>query len=55
MHRESGHWKKYGPAMLDIILEPPTAFWNVDTQFGRGGHYINHPTNMPTIQLKNTL
>ena len=35
----------------DIILEPPKKFWNVDTQFGRAGRYINHPANLPTIQL----
>ena len=38
--------------VTDIILEPPVEFWNVDTQFGRAGHYINHPANLPTIQLK---
>ena len=38
----------------DIILEPPIEFWSVDTQFGRAGHYINHPTNLPTIQLRDT-
>ena len=37
--------------VTDIILEPPIEFWNVDTQFGRAGCYINHPTNLPTIQL----
>ena len=35
----------------DIILEPPIEFWNIDTQFGRAGKYINHPTNLPTITL----
>ena len=35
----------------DIILEPPIEFWNIDTQFSRAGHYINHPANLPTIQL----
>ena len=37
--------------ITDIILEPPVEFWNVDTQFGRASHYINHPANLPTIQL----
>ena len=38
----------------DIILEPPIEFWNIDTQFGRASHYINHPANLPTIQLMDT-
>ena len=29
-------------------------FWNIDTQFGRASHYINHPANLPTIQLTDT-
>ena len=37
--------------VTDIILEPPIEFWNVDTQFSRAGCYINHPANLPTIQL----
>ena len=37
-----------------IIIEPPIKFWNVDTQFSRAGCHINHPTNLPTIQHKNT-
>ena len=37
--------------MMDIILEPPMEFWNIDTQFGRAGRYINHPANLPTITL----
>ena len=40
--------------VTDIILEPPIEFWNVDTQFSRVGCYINHPTNLPTIQLMDT-
>ena len=38
----------------DIILEPPIEFWNIDTQFGRASNYINHPANLPTIQLADT-
>ena len=38
----------------DIILEPPIEFWNIDTQFSRASHYINHPANLPTIQLADT-
>ena len=35
----------------DIVLEPPVKLWNIDTQFGRAGKFINHPTNLPTITL----
>ena len=38
----------------DIILEPPIEFWNINTQFGRASCYINHPANLPTIQLVDT-
>ena len=37
--------------MKDIVLEPPVEFWNIDTQFGRTWKYINHPANLPTINL----
>ena len=40
--------------VMDIILEPPIEFWNVDTQFGRAGRYVNHPANLPTIKLMDT-
>ena len=40
--------------VTDIILEPPVEFWNVDTQFSQASHYINHPSNLPTIQLTDT-
>ena len=40
--------------VTDIISEPPVEFWNVDAQFGRAACYINHPTNLPTIKLKDT-
>ena len=40
--------------VTDIILEPPVEFWNIDTQFGRSKHYINHTANLPTIQLADT-
>ena len=40
--------------VTDIILEHPVKFWNIDTQFGRGSRYINHPSNLPTIQLTDT-
>ena len=35
----------------DIVLAPPVEFWNIDTQFGRAGKFINHPVNLPTISL----
>ena len=34
-----------------IIHELPIEFWNTDTQFGRAGKFINHPTNLPAIKL----
>ena len=37
--------------MKDVVLEPPVEFWNIDTQFGRAGKYINNPANLPTITL----
>ena len=37
--------------MKDVALEPPVEFWNIDTQFGRAGKYINHPANLPTTSL----
>ena len=40
--------------VTDIILEPPVKFWNVDTQFSQASCYINHPANLPTIQLNAT-
>ena len=36
------------------MLEPPIEFWNIDTRFGRASHYIDHPSNLPTIQLTDT-
>ena len=38
-------------SMKDVVLEPPAEFWNIDTQFGRAGKYVNHPANLPTISL----
>ena len=35
----------------DVILEPSVELWNIDTQFGRAGKYINHPVNIPDITL----
>ena len=35
--------------MKDVVLEPPVEFWNIDTQFGRAGKYVNYPVNVPTI------
>ena len=35
----------------DVVLEPPVEFWNIDTEFGRAGKYVNHPADLPTISL----
>ena len=35
----------------DVLLGPPVEFWNIDTQFGRAGKYVNHLVNLPTISL----
>ena len=32
--------------VIDIVLEPPIEFWNIDTQFSRAGRYINYPVNL---------
>ena len=37
--------------MKDVVLEPPVEFWNIDTEFGRAGKYVNCPVNLPTISL----
>ena len=31
----------------DVVHEPPIEFWNIDTQFGRAGKFINHLSNLP--------
>ena len=46
--------KTWSCNVTDIILEPPVKFWNVNTQFSWASRYINHPANLPTIQLTNT-
>ena len=35
----------------EVVLETLMEFWNINTQFGRAGMYINYPTNLPTIKL----
>ena len=35
----------------DVVLEPPVEFWDIDTQFGWAGKYVNHPVNLSTIKL----
>ena len=37
--------------VMDIVLEPPVEYWNINTQLGRAGKYVNHPANVPTISL----
>ena len=51
-NQATGRTQSYN--IKDIILEPPVKFWNIDTQFGRASHYVNHPSNLPTIQLNDT-
>ena len=54
LHIENMLPEKYGlwsSNMKDVVLEPPVGFWNIDTQFGRAGRYINHPANLSTITL----
>ena len=46
--------KTWSCNIIDIILEPPIKFWNIDIQFSRSSCYINHPANLPTIQLVDT-
>ena len=38
--------------MKDVVLEHPVEFRNIETQFGRAGKYVNHPTNLSTISLQ---
>ena len=47
-------WKIQSCNVKDIILEPHIQFWNIDTQSSRASCYINHPANLPTIQLVDT-
>ena len=51
-NQATGKTRSYN--ITDIILEPPIEFWNIDTKFSRASHYINHPANLPTIQLADT-
>ena len=52
LHIENQATGKQGHATSKMqLLEPPVEFWNIDTQFGRAGRYINHPANLPTIKL----
>ena len=37
--------------MKYVVLKPPVEFWNIDTQFGRAGKYVNHPANLSPISL----
>ena len=32
----------------DVVHKPPVELWNIDTQFGRAGKFINHPSNLPS-------
>ena len=46
--------KIWSCSVKDIILEPPIEFQNIETQFSRANHYINHPAYLPTKQLADT-
>ena len=39
----------------DAVHEPPVKLRNTNTQFGRARKFINHPMNLPTITLHDTL
>ena len=39
----------------DVVNEPLVELWNVDTQFARVGKFVNHPTNLLTVALNDTL
>ena len=52
LHIENqGTGKEQSCNVKDIVLEPAVEFWNIDTQFGSAGKFINHPINLPTISL----
>ena len=53
-HREPRHRKNTILQHQRHHPRTPIEFWNIDTQFGRASHYINHPANLPTIQLMDT-
>ena len=48
-NQAAGKTRSYN--VKDVVLNPPVELWNIDTQFGRPGRYINHPANLPTITL----
>ena len=54
IHIENQATGKIQSYNIKDILEPPIKFWNTDTQFSRPSCYINHPANLPTIQLADT-
>ena len=37
----------------DVVHKPTVKLWNIDTQFGRAGKFINHLANLPPITLYN--
>ena len=39
----------------DVMHEPLVEPWNVGTQFGRVGKFMNHPANLLTVMLNDTL
>ena len=52
MHIENQATRKVQSCNVkDVVLEPLVDFWNIGTQFGRAGKYVNHPGYLPTITL----
>ena len=47
--------KTWSYNLKDVVHKPPVKLWNIDTQFGRAGKFINHLTNLSTITSQNTL
>ena len=43
--------KVWSCSVKDVVLEPPVEFWNINTQFGTAGKFINNPANLPTLSI----
>ena len=51
-NQATGKMRPYN--VKDIVHKLSVKLWNVDTMFGRGGKFIDHPANLPTIPLNTT-
>ena len=52
LHIENQAIEKVQPCYVkDVVLELPVEFWNIDTQCGRAGKFINYPANLTTMSL----